>query len=116
MIGGSRFQELFGNPDNADEDHIKRVALDGIKETLGITKKPLKCLVSIQKDCIPQYKVGHVEKLDEMERYIEEHEVPMTLVGSSYKGVGINDCIYNAQKAVEYLLTSKEANTKNYCK
>eukprot|EP00794_Sanderia_malayensis_P020515 gene20515-22534_t len=54
MLGGSKFQELFGNPDNAHEDHIKQVALNGIKETLGIATKPMKCLVFVQKNCIPR--------------------------------------------------------------
>ncbi len=105
MTGGSRFQELFGNPDNADEDLIKQVALDGVKETLGIAEKPLKCLVSIQKDCIPKYEVGHSKKLENIHNFISDHKIPLTLVGSSYKAVGINDCIYNAQLAVEDFLT-----------
>ena len=52
-------------------------------------------------DCIPQYLVGHNKKLDNIFSYIRDNKLPLSLIGSSYEGVSVNDCIYNARLAVE---------------
>lgn len=101
MLGGNYFEEQFGNPDEADEDHIKSEALNALKETLNIEDEPSKVCVSVHQDCIPQYYVGHSELLRTMRQYITQHKLPLTLVGSWYDGVGINDCVYQTEIAVD---------------
>ena len=52
-------------------------------------------------DAIPQYHVGHYKVLENISSYIQDHKLPLSLIGSSYKGVSVNDCINNARLAVE---------------
>lgn len=40
---------------------------------------------------------------DSIEQYIAVNSLPLTLVGSSYRGVSVNDCIHNAIQAVSSL-------------
>ncbi|KAK6995537.1 protoporphyrinogen oxidase, partial [Biomphalaria glabrata] len=54
-------------------------------------------------ECLPQYKAGHVSWVEKVEQKIKESNLPLHLVGSSYRGPAINDCIYNAKKVVESL-------------
>ena len=84
---------------------------------------PLKALYSqciTLQDCIPQYTIGHsstvgkfvsrqctniicVTTTDSIEQYIAMNSLPLTLVGSSFRGVSVNDCIHNAMQAVSNL-------------
>ena len=106
-MGGSKYEGLFGDPDNTDKDCLLHRALQGVTQTLGIKKKPIKYHVSIQKECIPQYQVGHLELVESIHREICKDQLPLTIVGSSYRAVGINDCIFNAQTEVENMMNSK---------
>lgn len=101
MLGGNRFEDQFGDPDKVDKEHIKKDALDALRDVLNIHVEPRKCTVSIHKDCIPQYHVGHSELLRCLRSYIAQHNLPLTLIGSWYDGVGLNDCIHYSQSAID---------------
>ena len=55
-------------------------------------------------NCIPQYIVGHSKNLENINRYIEDNKLPLTLTGASYRGVAVNDVILDARTQVENLL------------
>ena len=40
---------------------------------------------------------------DDIDNYIADHSLPLTLLGASYRGVSVNDCIFEAMKAVQRL-------------
>ena len=101
MLGGNYFEEQFGDPDEADKDRIKKEALIALQKALGVQREPSKVCVSIHKECIPQYHVGHGDVLQSVRQYVAQHNLPLTFVGSSYDGVGINDCVYHTQIAVD---------------
>lgn len=48
-------------------------------------------------NCIPQYYVGHSKIIGSIDNYIDDNNLPVSLVGSSYKGVSVNDCILSAK-------------------
>ena len=101
MLGGNYFEEQFGDPNGANKDHIKKEALIALRKALGIEGEPSKVYVSIHKECISQYNVGHGDLLQSIRQYVAQHNLPLTFVGSSYDGVGINDCVYHSQIAVD---------------
>ena len=61
--------------------------------------------------CIPQYKVGHHKTVEQLNDYIVKNSLPLTLMGSSYKGVSVNDCIYNARLDIESLVRKSKPTT-----
>lgn len=99
MMGGAFFDHYFGQ--NSNEEYLKTVALEQLKNILHIQEDPLDVNVAILKDCIPQYLVGHNQRLIRIRDYISSHELPLALCGSSYNGVGINDVILSAKNAIE---------------
>ncbi|XP_078392977.1 protoporphyrinogen oxidase-like [Cetorhinus maximus] len=103
MMGGSWFQEAFGDPETVPQDDLLQRATEAVQNHLGITQKPLKTIIKVQKDCIPQYTLGHSKHLDTIFGYIEDHRLPLSLIGASYRGVSVNDCIHEAQRAVDRL-------------
>lgn len=101
MLGGNLFQDQFGDPDKAEKEKIKIEALDALRNALNIKAEPSKVHISIHKDCIPQYNVGHSELLRSMRDYTRRNNLPLTLIGSWYDGVGMNECIHHSQSNVD---------------
>ncbi|XP_063974276.1 protoporphyrinogen oxidase [Diachasmimorpha longicaudata] len=98
MMGGAWFNDYFGG--NSSQDYMVAVALDQLRSILGIKVDPSDTHFEILENCIPQYVVGHEERLKRIRNYITAHKMPLTLCGSSYQGVGLNDVILSAKQAV----------------
>lgn len=59
MMGGAWFHDLFGDPHKVDSDELLSVALETVKDHLGIAAAPIYTAVNVQHKCIPNYRVGH---------------------------------------------------------
>lgn len=69
-----------------------------LKMHLGITDEPVFWNAKIQHDCIPQYFVGHIERMRSLHTKLKQHLPGLALAGSSYAGVSVNDCVLNSRK------------------
>ena len=88
------------------EAELVRRARGELAATLGITAEPLGVRIFRWEKAIPQYNLGHVDRvarIRERERYMPG----IFLAGAAFDGVGIPDCIASgenaARHAVEYL-------------
>ncbi|KAM3613712.1 uncharacterized protein V6R79_004039 [Siganus canaliculatus] len=104
MMGGAWFQEEFGKPETVREETLLARATKAVQSHLGVTAAPIWSRVALQRDCIPQYHPGHFQRVGSMQTFIRKNNLPLSLIGSSYNGVSVNDVIYNARTAVEKLL------------
>jgi oxygen-dependent protoporphyrinogen oxidase len=102
MMGGYWFEKYFGK--NPNEKTLLNIALNQVKQILSIHDIPVRSKVNILHHCLPQYVVGHDDNLSEINNYIKTHQLPISLCGSSYYGVGINDVIMSAKTAVNKLI------------
>ncbi|XP_052891896.1 protoporphyrinogen oxidase [Anopheles moucheti] len=99
MMGGAWFEKWFGkNPSN---EHLLEVALKNVNKILHIDQQPDSYKVNLLRKCIPQYTVGHQDRVKAIRDYIEQHRLPIVLCGASYDGVGVNDVILSARTNVE---------------
>merc|ERR1719206_1514412 len=105
MMGGRWFQSLFGQ--DPSEDDLSVIAVEHIQQMLGINQHPVRICTKVHRDAIAQYTVGHTTRLKQMREVIDSHDLPVSLVGSAYDGVGINDAIVSAKKGVRNLLGSE---------
>jgi len=48
--------------------------------------------------------VGHTDLVEKAEDLIAEHGLPISLLGASYWGVSVNDCVFNSRVAVAKIL------------
>ncbi|KAJ8670684.1 hypothetical protein QAD02_001943 [Eretmocerus hayati] len=101
MMGGAWFDKYFGNKTTKDE--FLSIAVNQTKKILNIKENPVDHDVAVLEDCIPQYLVGHKQRLQHIENYISKHKIPLALCGSSYHGVGLNDVILSAKQAVSQI-------------
>ncbi|HJP94369.1 MAG TPA: protoporphyrinogen oxidase [Pyrinomonadaceae bacterium] len=96
FAGGALQPEIFA----LDEAEMgKRVEAD-LRELLGITEAPLFTEVAKWERSMPQYEVGHLDRVKEMENSLRE--LPgLALAGNAYRGAGIPDCIRSGELAVD---------------
>eukprot|EP01134_Creolimax_fragrantissima_P005627 CFRG5627T1 len=90
MMRGDRFKQKGIE----DEKILSRMALTGIREHLGITATPTHVLAQTQRNCIPHYQPGHVARMGELDWLMRStFHGRLSVIGASYKGVSVNDCI-----------------------
>ncbi|WP_226038043.1 protoporphyrinogen oxidase [Aquibacillus saliphilus] len=92
-----------GVVDLSDEE-IVDIALKDLNKTMNITEKPEFSVVTRWKNAMPQYSVGHKERIDKVTEQIKENLPGVYLAGGSYRGIGIPDCIDQGEAAVASVL------------
>lgn len=111
MMGGHSFEKLFGNPDAVELSTLLQTALDSIKEHLGISAQPIDTNVAIHKNAIPQYTIGHTKTLNEIHSILQTDErlrQRLSILGASYTGVGMNDCIFATRQLARNMQRSPQ--------
>lgn len=104
MMGGYCFDKYFvNNSKYISKEELVLIAKDHVKRVLNIQSLPNTHRVRILDNCIPQYTVGHYHRVLKIQEYIADNRLPLTLVGSSYQGISINDVIYTSMSAVRKL-------------
>ncbi|RZF42859.1 hypothetical protein LSTR_LSTR003683 [Laodelphax striatellus] len=99
MMGGRWFNKYFG--ENPSKEKLLDTAISQVKNILLIDEQPVLSNCVILKDCIPQYVIGHHDRVKRIQSYIDDKKLPLSLVGSSYNGVGLNDVILSSRTAVD---------------
>ncbi|XP_076454338.1 protoporphyrinogen oxidase-like [Babylonia areolata] len=107
MLGGGWLDQMrTGTGDLPEDSEVAAIAQQAVCQQLGVASdlQPSKVNVVYQKECIPAYTLGHADRLVAMDTAIRGGGLPLHLVGSSYRGVSVNDCINNARLEVEGLV------------
>ncbi|HUO06257.1 MAG TPA: protoporphyrinogen oxidase [Candidatus Binataceae bacterium] len=85
---------------NLSDDEIAAAAVDEFRLLLGVNAAPQFTIVRRWPDSMPQYEVGHLARVAEIERLIAD--VPsFAAAGAAYRGVGIPDCVRSGEQAAE---------------
>ena len=102
MMGGHYWKDRSSYP---SDDELLSSAKSLVEKDLGIGIEPTISQVNLQRNCIPQYQVGHHKCVAQLERYLDSTfgKERLKVVGSPINGVGINDCIGAARKAASRL-------------
>jgi oxygen-dependent protoporphyrinogen oxidase len=73
---------------------------DELQQKMGITAEPLFTKVTPWPQSMPQYTVGHADRLKITQEMLGDFP-GLHLVGNAYRGVGIPDCIRMAQEVAD---------------
>ncbi|WP_067930829.1 protoporphyrinogen oxidase [Alicyclobacillus kakegawensis] len=87
-----------------DPEIIRRVRQE-LADLTGITAKPVFARLTRWDKSMPQYTVGHLERLAEVEKELAQRLPGVFLTGAGYRGVGIPDCVAQAQTVAEAAAT-----------
>jgi protoporphyrinogen/coproporphyrinogen III oxidase len=99
-VGRAGDEDIVDKPD----DEIVDVVIREMKRIFPITGDPVFTCVTRWKSAMPQFVVGHQAWLKQLYEKMETHYPGVFLVGSSYAGSGIPDCIDQGKKAVRDVL------------
>ncbi len=68
------------------------------RDLLGVTAEPVLKRVARYPRAMPQYRVGHLERLNRIDQRLAA--LPgLAVAGSAYRGIGIPDCIHSGEEA-----------------
>jgi oxygen-dependent protoporphyrinogen oxidase len=91
----------YGGPDvtASQDDDLVALARDELAH-LGISAEPLLTRIHRWPLGMPQYVLGHPERLARIDAALTEHP-GLAVAGAAYRGVGIPDCIRSGEAAAE---------------
>jgi len=98
FFGGSSAEALA----DAGDEAVSQVALAQLQEILGPLPAPTLTTVRRWPRSLPQYEVGHLERIAELDQRIATLG-GLTLLGNAYRGVGLPDLIRDSRAAAKSL-------------
>ncbi|MGJ3239239.1 MAG: protoporphyrinogen oxidase [Anaerolineae bacterium] len=97
FFGGARTPQTFA----LDDEALIETVQDDLQDIVGIHAQPILTRIVRHPQATPQYTVGHLDHV----RAIENGLPPgLRVSGSAYHGVGVPDCIHDAQQVIASLL------------
>jgi oxygen-dependent protoporphyrinogen oxidase len=99
FVGGARRPDLA----EMDDDQLRPLVLDHLARLLDIRGQPCYCRIAHWPETMPQYHVGHKERVARIEARAAAIG-NLELAGNAYHGVGIPDCIHGGETAAERII------------
>jgi oxygen-dependent protoporphyrinogen oxidase len=87
------------------DDELVHLVRDELRAVLGITAWPLLHRVFRWPRAMPQYTLGHLDRLAVIERRLSHHP-GLCVAGNGYRGIGLPDCIASGEAAATQVLNS----------
>jgi oxygen-dependent protoporphyrinogen oxidase len=98
FFSSSRVPDLLAHSDES----LQQIARRELKEILGLTAEPRFARTFRWDHAMAQYETGHLDRVAEMEKIIAA--IPgFHIIGNSFHGIGVPDCIKSARLAVEQI-------------
>ncbi|GME42917.1 Amine oxidase [Neofusicoccum parvum] len=103
MLGGHWWDGWAAEDLYSPEEGVE-MARTVLARHLGIMADPTATNVSLHRDAIPQYKVGHEQRMKDAHYALKRaYGGRVRAVGNSYTGVGVNDCLRAARDMARQL-------------
>lgn len=101
FFAGVNAESVWTLPD----DQIIGIVRNELQQILGLRAEPLFARVYKWKSAMAQYGVGHLDRVDRIERL--RHQLSgLALAGNAYRGIGVPDCIRSGREAAKQLLAT----------
>jgi oxygen-dependent protoporphyrinogen oxidase len=91
MAGGARAPEMV----DLDDGELLAVVKADLRRTMSISAEPAEVRIQRWRPGIPQYEVGHGDRLAALDALLADHP-GLRLAGNSYRGVSMNLCVKDA--------------------
>jgi oxygen-dependent protoporphyrinogen oxidase len=102
FFAGSVAEQIW----NLSDDALVAIVRNELREVVGVRSMPLFARVYRWKSAMAQYGVGHLDRLERMERL--RQQVPrLSLAGNGYRGIGVPDCVRSGQEAAKQALSNQ---------
>jgi len=99
FVGGALQPEMF----RLDEEKMIEAVRGDLRTLLRIEKPPLFSVVEKWTDSMPQYTLGHIERIAALRAHLNDYP-SLVLAGNYLDGAGIPDCIRSGEIAAEEMI------------
>ncbi len=86
-----------------DDEALAQVVREEVADIMGLRAEPELVRIYRWHKVNPQYDLDHLDRVEHMRAKAEAHG-GLYLAGSSYDGVGVPDCVRQAEHAVDTVL------------
>jgi oxygen-dependent protoporphyrinogen oxidase len=100
LCGGWRRPDVVG----WDDERLLAAVRADLRQALGVREAPAFHHVVRWQRAIPQYHLGHLERVGWIEDRVRRHP-GLFLGGNAYRGVALNDCVEQAGALADRVLT-----------
>ncbi|WP_331851720.1 FAD-dependent oxidoreductase [Brochothrix thermosphacta] len=83
------------------DDELISLARTYLQDIMGVTAEPEVTEISKMNMAMPQYDIGHTERVASLLEKTKHQREGLHFIGMSYEGVGIPDCIQLAKETVK---------------
>ena len=101
FLGGARDEAIL----QLSDDEILSIVRRELKQIIKLEAEPAFARVYKWKSAMAQYGVGHLERLDRIER-LRQQLPGLALAGNGYRGIGVPDCVRSGTEAANQVLAS----------
>ena len=101
FVGGALHRDVMALDDAA----MERLVREEIASLLGMHAAPSLVWISRHPQAMPQYRVGHLARVAAVEQTLARHP-GLQLAGNGLHGIGIPDCVHQAELAAERMLAA----------
>jgi oxygen-dependent protoporphyrinogen oxidase len=98
FFGGKNAESVW----QLSDDQIVGIIRNDLQQILGLRAEPLFARVYKWKAAMAQYGVGHLDRLDRIER-LRQKLPGLALAGNGYRGIGVPDCVRSGRDAAREL-------------
>lgn len=95
-----------------EDQELVQLVRKEMKQIIGLDQEPLFYHVNRWPQSMPQYQIGHVERLQTVQEHLASAYPGLFLCGAGYRGIGIPDCIAQgkaaALEAFTFLINNKK--------
>jgi protoporphyrinogen/coproporphyrinogen III oxidase len=85
------------------DEQIVDIVRTELQQIVGVRAAPLFARVYKWKSAMAQYGVGHLDRLDRIER-LRQSLPGLALAGNAYRGIGVPDCVRSGRDAANVLM------------
>jgi protoporphyrinogen/coproporphyrinogen III oxidase len=86
-----------------DDQEMLRAVMNNLKTLIGVQAEPLFHRIERHPLSMAQYRVGHMNLMNEVESLTSEHP-GLQLAGNGYTGIGVPDCIHRGEECAGRIL------------
>ncbi|TXS57379.1 protoporphyrinogen oxidase [Streptomyces sp. t39] len=89
-----------------EDAELVALSLDDLRAAVGITARPVASEVTRWTGGLPQYPVGHLDRVARIRREVAALPAALRVCGAVFDGVGIPACIADGQRAADEILAT----------
>jgi oxygen-dependent protoporphyrinogen oxidase len=89
-----------------DDGALTAAVVADLRETMALRGDPTEVRVTRWTESFPQYRPGHLERVDEIEADLAAHAPTLAVAGAALRGLGVPACIRQGTTATAKVLSA----------